>query len=361
MVVLATRDQALAALANLSGIKERTFAPTKNYGFKEEKEGQVVYRFGDADDKLPVNLSAWRSVYRASGLQPNVMGKFPPSLVIPLVDYSFRNSENEVRALIKDDEIIGFTKATGVGILPPKEILAAMEKGVGKKEIDGYQIFGGFDRNNVTLVGKQHKKMGETENKEGRKVGDIVNYGVSLFYSPFGYAPPGGGSALELSGFLHRLACTNGAIATDNVMRFGRKDGEGDVFNWLTERTEKVYEQAQKQLNAMRALKDVPLGTHNAEALDSIFREFGIPTAVREMVIKRQRNFPVTDLYGLMNHITYVASNYRRVLEDPNLMRRLMSVGGNIIQHSALCPKCHRVLPRKVKKQEEQEEEVTTT
>jgi hypothetical protein len=58
-------------------------------------------------------------------------------------------------------------------------------------------------------------------------------------------------------------------------------------------------------------------------------------------------NFPVDNLFQLANHVTYVGSNYSRVGEDPNLVRRLMRVGGDIVRHHAICQTCHRVMPKR--------------
>jgi hypothetical protein len=95
------------------------------------------------------------------------------------------------------------------------------------------------------------------------------------------------------------------------------------------------------------------VGSHTDEELTAMLADFGIPPAVRDMIRRRLVNSPASNLYQLANHVTYVASNFSRVMEDPNLVRRLMRVGGNIVQHHAICETCHRVMPRRERRKAE--------
>jgi len=57
-------------------------------------------------------------------------------------------------------------------------------------------------------------------------------------------------------------------------------------------------------------------------------------------------NRPAHNMYDLWAHITYVASNYMRVIEDPSLARRLQMAAGTVVQHHDLCATCHQLMPK---------------
>jgi len=140
--------------------------------------------------------------------------------------------------------------------------------------------------------------------------------------------------------------CTNGAISTQNVMQFTRKEARGDRDEWIREKVGTVYAAGAFEFDRIRSLQDVSLSDHTAETLDSTFSQFGIPQQVRGMIARRVINQPAPNMYGLWGHVTYVASNFARVVEDPFLARRLQTAAGHIVEHHLICRECHRLMPR---------------
>ena len=48
-------------------------------------------------------------------------------------------------------------------------------------------------------------------------------------------------------------------------------------------------------------------------------------------------------MYDIFNHVTHVASNYKRVRENAGLSARLMRIGGHFAQHlEDMCRTCSR-------------------
>src|SRR5215471_266266 len=343
---LQTRDQALATLRPYRGLEERVFAPTSSYGIRLGDNGDASYQFGKRGDVLPMSNDAWDYIYKIGGLKGAGLDKYPKVLVAPILDEALRRHEQELKAVVREGELIAFTPAAAQ-VMDPVHMLNLMERGLGgRKEALGYQVGGGWDRQYITLVGGQNQEMGKVENKAGRKVGDVINYGVKATFTPLGIDLPSTAVPLEIGGFTHQLVCTNGAVSTQNVMNFTRKEAKGDRDEWIREKVGQVYGAGAFEFDRIRSLQDIQLGDHTAETLESTFSQYGIPVRVRGMIARRLINQPAPNMYGLWAHVTYVASNFARVVEDPFLARRLQAAAGHIVEHHLICRECHRLMPR---------------
>jgi len=358
MTQMVDRETALQTLLPFSGLEERQFAPDDSYGLQTGTNGKVQYRFGNRDDVLPLGPGAWDTLFRVSGLQTNSMLKFmgtpAQEHVVGLLDHAFRERQGNLKALTRDGEIQAIIDGR-VEVRDPVDYMRTAERAMGgRRHVKGYKVWGTQDRQYISLVTDKEISMGGRDYQrleggaQGAKVNDVVASGVQLYISPYGYSAPGGtGLGLDLSGYWERLLCTNGMTSTQNVMHFTKRADESDDKEWITTNVPTILNKVETEVDRFKALKDVAVGQHTDEELAAMLQDFGIPPVVRDMIRNRLVNHPVENLYQLANHVTYVASNYSRVLEDPSLVRRLMRVGGNIVQHHSICETCHRVMPKR--------------
>jgi hypothetical protein len=359
MVNLLTRDQALANLKQFDGLTVREFTPDESYGFGVKK-GNYVYTFGDKNDYLEVAPGAWDHVYRNTGLKGGALATLPPELhqehVVPIVDHKFRTAERELKALVKEDKIVGFAKGE-VQTQNPRDLMFIAEKVLGKKNVRGYQAYGGFERSYVTLVGNDERKLGKTFDRDSKRVGALAGFGVTTFTSPLGLSSPGGNHSLELNGFNWILQCTNGAVSTNQVAHYThRTAGDIPFIEWYPDAVRTIYNQAEVEYDRLKSLQDVKLPDYTAEMLDGMMEQYGVPPLIRGKVADRLINLPVHDLLGVWQHITYVASNYSKVVEDPMLVRRLQLSAASIASNQHICNSCHQLIkPRKRLNQEVKE------
>jgi hypothetical protein len=350
MVNLLSRDQAMKALSQYDGLTVREFAPDSSFGFKADKKG-YTYTFGDKDDKLPVSEKAWDYIYRASGLPGTVIGSLSPEVhqehVVPIVDARFRQQERDMKALLKGGQIVGFAKGD-TRTENPFELFKVAEKIVGKKHIKGYQVYGDLERAYFSIIGDTERKLGKTFDRDGKRVGAVAGYGFSNYTSPLGLPSPGGNHSLELNGFNWIYQCTNGAISTRNIAHYSRRlAGDTEFEDWYPEEVRRIYGAAEEEFDRLAALKDHKLPKYTAEMLDGMMEQYGVPPLIRGRVADRLINFPVDDLLGVWNHITYVASNYERALEDHSLIRRLQLAAASIVANQHICDKCHQLIKPK--------------
>lgn len=359
MVNLLTRDQAFANLKQFDGLTVREFTPDESYGFGV-KNGDYVYTFGNKKETYKVAPEAWDHVYRNTGLQGGALATLPPELhqqhIVPIVDYKFRSAEKDLKALIKEDQVIGFAKGD-VQTQNPRDLMLMAEKVLGKKHIRGYQVYGGLDRSYVTLVSDDERKLGKTFDRDSKRVGALMGFGVTSYTSPLGLPSPGGNHSLELNGFNWILACTNGAVSTNQVAHFTRKSaGDTPFTEWYPDAVRTIYNQAEVEYDRLKSLQDVKLPDYTAEMLDGMMEQYGVPPLIRGKVADRLINLPVHDLLGVWQHITYVASNYAKVVEDPSLIRRLQLSAASIAHNQHICDSCHQLIkPRKRLNQEVKE------
>jgi hypothetical protein len=352
------RETALQTLQPFSGLEERQFAPDDTFGLQIADNGRVAYQFGKKSDVMPLSPAAWDTLFRVSGLQTASMLKFmgtpAQEHIVGLLDYSLRERNGTLKALTREGQIQAIIDGK-VEVRDPYDYMRTVERAMGgRKRVKGYKVWGAPDRQYISFIGEKDINMGGKDHQrleggeQGPKVNDIVSSGIQLYISPYGYSAPGGtGMGLDLSGYWERLACTNGMTSTQNVMHFTKRSDEADDKEWITTNVPTILNKVTEEVDRFKALKDIKVGTHTDEELASMLADFGIPPAVRDMIRNRLVNHPVENLYQLANHVTYVASNYSRVLEDPNLVRRLMRVGGNIVQHHSICDSCHRVMPKR--------------
>ena len=251
---LQTRDQALAALRPYRGLEERVFAPTSSYGIRLGDNNDASYQFGKRGDTLPMSNDAWDYVYKIGGLKGVGLDKYPRQLVAPILDEALRRHEKELKAVVREGEIIAFTNAEAQ-VLDPIHMMALMERGLGgRRAAVGYQVGGGWDRQFITIVGGASQQMGQTEDRKGKHVGDVINYGVTSTFTPLGIDLPSTAVPLDIGGFTHRLVCTNGAMSTQNVMNFTRKEARGDRDEWIVEKVGQVYGAGQFEFDRIRSL-----------------------------------------------------------------------------------------------------------
>jgi hypothetical protein len=342
---LQSREQILEVLRPYRGLEERIFAPTSSYGIRIDGNN-AFYQFGKKGDVLPLADDAWDYIYRIGGIKGAGLDRFRKELVVPILDEALRMNETELKAIVRDGTVVAFTPPEAQ-VVNPVHLLNLMERGIGgRKEVIGYQVAGDWSRMFISLVGGLSQKFGVMEDRQGRKKGDVINYGTTATFTPYGIDLPGQAVPLEIGGWTHQLVCTNGAVSTQNVMRFSRKEAKGDRDEWVSEKIGQAYAAGNVEFDRIRSLKEVGLGDHTAETLDSTFGQFGIPVRVRGMIARRMINHPSNDMYGLWAHITYVASNFARVVEDPFLARRLQTAAGAVVEHHLMCDRCHQLMPK---------------
>lgn len=147
----------------------------------------------------------------------------------------------------------------------------------------------------------------------------------------------------EVSGYLFRWWCANGAI--DTMFSSGgwsrKQGGQGDaVYEWANASYEEVINGIEADLAKIQHTTSQDVTSQVTSILRDIFNKNKIPASLRNSVMGELIELDTISNYDLMNAITSVANTPGL---DPFHVETLMRVGGDIglVDHSR-CDSCYR-------------------
>ncbi len=170
--------------------------------------------------------------------------------------------------------------------------------------------------------------------------GDIWSTGIQFKNSLIGL------KQTELSGYLFRWACTNGAIDTlassGGFMR--RKAKEADALSWAAEQVDSVLGGLEHTLDEVQEMVAVPVTGDTTTILADLFARHSLPVREQQRIIAAMADTSDMTMYGLMQAITQVA-NMDGLDRGP--VESLMAMGGHVLHSAAAgrCGNCRRLLP----------------
>jgi hypothetical protein len=148
----------------------------------------------------------------------------------------------------------------------------------------------------------------------------------------------------EVSGYLFRWWCTNGATSTHASGIWSRKtDGQGDdVYDWAKRSVDEVLGGLEGALDEIQAMAHMDLtGEMNVMAQD-VLNQYKIPLAQRNRIVENLVDEDQMTMYGLMQAVTSAAND---ATMDTSDIDRLLRVGGDL-PHAATndrCESCRRI------------------
>lgn len=166
--------------------------------------------------------------------------------------------------------------------------------------------------------------------QEAVRKGDIVSGGAYLEFSPTGISSP------LIKGFIQRLVCTNGAIASEDTFTFNFGGDDSQSFNkWLKASLIAASKSVKKTAATLREMAGQKINP--SEVLDHVLKA-GLPEEVKNSIRSKVMDEGASTMYDLYNHLTYVASHE---VNDERIVHRLMENASTINGHRN-CPVCHR-------------------
>lgn len=150
----------------------------------------------------------------------------------------------------------------------------------------------------------------------------------------------------EISGYLFRWWCTNGAVDTlASSGGFARRGStEQDVLAWAATAVDEVLGGLEHTLDEVQEMTAMPVTGDVTTVLSDLFSQHSLPVREQHRIIAAMADTDDMTMYGLMQATTQAAN-----LED--LDRRsvesLLRMGGHIVHSAAAgrCSTCRRVLP----------------
>lgn len=300
--------------------------------FMDSSDGSNVVVYTDGHVDLSLSPLALAGISSSLGIPSPYIVKLPSELAAVNLNYWYSNLGKKFRVIVDNErqQALAFMRENAPDIIDIHRAFECIESVIGDPDSLDYL----FPHSSLELVSFSIAGP-ETV---APVPGDIFRAGITFRYSPVDEEP------MTIQGFNHRLVCSNGMYAVEN-MQMSRRHPADDAYEWIRANAAAIWENRQQQFEALAHAREVALPELNAgELIDHIYRNFTIPRAAREAVSDRILHEGAGNLYDLINHITYVASNNEELASDFELQSRLFSQAGEIASHAQLCPTCNRLL-----------------
>jgi hypothetical protein len=143
----------------------------------------------------------------------------------------------------------------------------------------------------------------------------------------------------ELSGYLFRWWCTNGACQTQNTWdrradRYHDTDDQSWIYDWARDSVDEILGGMESQLDQVQHSVYEPVSGESA--LRAIFERYGVPVKYRGAIINELLNAPggIT-VYAVMQAVTRLANSDDLTGAEQD---KIMRVGGDVpLHHGETC------------------------
>ena len=250
-----------------------------------------------------------------------------PELMTDIINKRSVNTNAALNAIKKGKTIVSFI-SDSQSIISSKQILDSIESNLKGPMFDSFSM---LDDGTTTfnIVSTENKPLGISKQ-------DKYFEGVRIENNPLQE------SSTKIETFLERLVCLNGTISP-SVHWLAPKHMKGDVDEWLSDSIKKAERESRKMFDSINKLAQNKIDVNLMDFLDNMYEQLKVPETVRDLITRRIVKEGAANMYDIFNHVTHVASNYKRVREDESLSVRLMRIGGHFAQHlEDMCRTCSR-------------------
>lgn len=216
------------------------------------------------------------------------------------------------------------------------EVLDGIEAKYGSRNVlADYKFNHDLIRTHMRLIIPEHVRVISNTGTEN----DSWSVGIQLKNSLTG------AEQTEVSGYLFRYWCTNGAIDTfansGTWSRRGAKGQNEEVYEWARAVVDDVLGGLESSLDRVQDMTLVNLEGSAADTLKDVFNAYKVPTAQQDAITATMVNEDNMTMYSLMQAVTQAANSGDI---DPVNAERLMRAGGDLVRLAEdRCDSCHRL------------------
>jgi hypothetical protein len=249
------------------------------------------------------------------------------NLLTPQLNYWYKqNPDDMVRLLTKESKAVAVSTRPGVAFITLQTLLDAMETQVGAGAIAGYHN-PQFDwrRATVNLVTTESF---EVVKKDALQVGFRLTHSFADLY------------ATQVTAYVYRLVCSNGATTMDEIQSFSRTGGDGDDFRvWIKESIFKAQEAVRLEKDRLLHLTTIKTSEKTGDILHHVLGH--MPRKLSKLVEEEALNKEVRTMYDVYNVITRVSTHEDDAFgKNPAGRYKLESLASALSFNTKLCPVC---------------------
>lgn len=333
---LYTLDQARTRLATTEPISTTPFQVGTDVAFRVGESWNANLESVKATDPVDATVrvngvdmqltkEALLEAAAITGLTKAYTGRAPSRLTQDALNFWYRAG-----LVGKDYQILaanGVASAITKSTLQPFSNLRLLDKvlegiedkyGVGEVLVD-YKLNHTLNSTSLRLiVPESRRNMEDTGTPD-----DTWSMGVQLDNSLTG------ADQTQVSGYLFRWWCTNGATNTHSKGVWSRKSGgQGEeVYDWAKRSVDEILGGLESELDDVQATAYMDLSGDFAAMATDVFNRYKIPLAQRSIITERLIDEGNFTMYALMQAITASAND---ATMDPKHVSRLLRVGGDL-------------------------------
>lgn len=330
---LLTRDQMTTALASTEGLthKDVELGSGGAVEFAEVMAGQPA-RVKINGEEHQLTDAGLQQTGACVGIPSTYSRKCPYGMLREHLNYWCGVPGQKMRFFLRDGKVVGAYKNRPdyhSNMMLHDNILAGID---GPKVLGYHQVSTDLDYSRFCLV---------LDTTFEPKTGDTLYGGISVQNSIFGKM------ALEVTPYIFRQWCSNGAITSESLSKWSRRSNNtDDIALWAQSAADRSVKELKCEFNRIQQLTEVGVVGQLDSTLKSIFRKFGIATRtqgiIRDEVAKQNDGMGAQTMYDIYNAVTAVGTHNQALSESS--ARDLQLVAGDITKDYAMCQTCHQVI-----------------
>ena len=330
-----------------------SFFVGENWNAQIEEKGDqspVLATISVNGQELGLTKSSLLDCTSAFGMPRGLAQKTPGELLTPTLNYWLGDGEGLGERSFK--VLRAGTKARAVtksALVPFSNLrlLEAAVAGIQKKYgasaeiVADYKFTHGLHQTDFRLVVPEYVRSVDSAHATTESP-DNWSVGLSIRNSLTGLGPT------EISGYLFRYWCTNGAVDTKSINKWSRRTHNQDpetVYEWAAAGVDEVLGGLEHTLDQVAELPNVQLAGNLQQVqatLSDTFSRNRIPGVLQTEVLRNMADEADLSMYSVMQAITSVAN--LDDLDHVNVQRLLVAGGELASEHHDRCGNCHRVL-----------------
>lgn len=277
------------------------------------------------------------------GLSKGYVQKTPNHFIEDQLNYWFRgglgNKSYKVLTAGTGQTAVAFTREaiqpfSNVRLLD--NVLDGIEAKYGSRNVlVDYKFHHDLTRTHMRLVVPEHVRVIENTGTAN----DTWSVGIQLKNSLIG------AEQTEVSGYLFRYWCLNGAIDTfadsGTWSRRGANGRNDEVYEWARSVVDDVLGGLETSLDRVQDMTSISIEGSAADVLKDVFDSYKVPTAERDTITRTMVDEDNLTMYSLMQAVTQAANNPDL---DPVNADKLLRAGGDLVAKAHdRCESCHRL------------------
>lgn len=320
---------------------------------QEDDERYLTVKAGEGSDPVRVTRPMFEAIAKDVGAGKNFFLNTPAALLIPTLNYWYGSATVDkapTSMLLREIDGVSYgedlIRSSNIPLSPSGVIdLVDMKFRQVSAAAPSYRL-GWQTGNQVFTFAAVTEGSGTYSHEVSRRVGDLLNSGILVQFSPTGRGVP------TVATYVERLVCLNGMTMTDHVDSWAFSDfnseehvgAEEAIYEWLDETIPLAFERCPSHFEAADRMAATPVPNEDiAVTVGDLFDHMSLPAGLSGRVVRHLADVNIESMWDVMNAFTFVGTHDDSIADHRNRLR-LMMAGGDVPHHAERCNECRHLL-----------------